>query len=136
MEREAHPVSVRDARQENRALAKKVQEKLAARRTPQTTQVEPNFIDETFQPGKGKERTPIPSFRTPRVINQEALIAFLLAAVGIERIFPVINNNQDSITKPIEEIHLQENLQHFCALVIHPTTGEIITSYKRLVNDL
>ena len=56
-----------------------------------------------------------------------------MAAVGIKRIFLIINNNQDSTTKPIEEIHLQENLQHFCALVIHPTTGEIISSYKRLV---
>ena len=62
-------------------------------------------------------------------------MAFLLAEVGIERIFPMVNDNQDSTTKTIEEVHAPENLQHFCASVIHPTTGEIITSYKRLVND-
>ena len=62
-------------------------------------------------------------------------MAFSLAAVGIERIFPMVNDNQESTTKTIEEVHAPENLQHFCAPVIHPTTGEIITSYKRLVND-
>ena len=31
--------------------------------------------------------------------------------------------------------HAPDNLQHFCAPVIHPTTGEIITSYKRLFNN-
>ena len=55
--------------------------------------------------------------------------------MGIERVFPIINDNQDYITNPIEEIHSQANLQHFCAPVIHPTTGDIITSYKRLAND-
>ena len=62
-------------------------------------------------------------------------MAFSLAAVGIERSFPMVNDNQDSTTKTIEEVHAPENLQHFCAPVIHPTTGEIITSYKRLAND-
>ena len=63
------------------------------------------------------------------------MIAFLLEAVGIERILPLINDNQDSLTNPSKEIHSQENLQHFCAPVIHPTTGELITSYKRLAKD-
>ena len=93
------------------------------------------FVEESFQPEQEAAITPIPTFWTPRVISQEALLAFSLAAVGIERIFPVINDNQDSITKPIEEIHSQANLQHFCAPVIHPMTGEIITPYKRLANN-
>ena len=38
-------------------------------------------------------------------------------------------------TTPSEVIHSQENLQHFCAPVLRPTTGELITSYKRLAND-
>ena len=63
------------------------------------------------------------------------MIAFSLAAVGIKRIFPIINDNQDSLIKTSEEIHSQENLQHFCAPVIHPTMGKIITSYKYLAND-
>ena len=47
----------------------------------------------------------------------------------------MVNDNQNTTTKTIEEVHATENLQHFCAPVIHPTTGEIITSYKRLGND-
>ena len=89
-----------------------------------------------FQMEPVEKGTPIPSFLTQRVVIQEALIAFSLAAVGIERIFPIINDNQDSHTKPSEEIHSQADLQYFCAPVIHPTTGELITSYKRLENNL
>ena len=63
------------------------------------------------------------------------MIAFSLAAVGIERISPLMKDNQDSITKTSEEIHSQENLQHFCAPVIHPTTGKLIRSYKHLAKD-
>ena len=88
-----------------------------------------------FQMEPVEKGNPRPSFRTARIISQEALIAFSLAEVGIKRILPIINDNQDSLTKPYEEIHSQENLQHFCAPVIHPTTGELITSYKRLEND-
>ena len=62
-------------------------------------------------------------------------MAFSLAAVGIERRFLMVDDNQDSTIKKMEEVHAPDNLQHFCAPVIHPTTGEIITSYKRLVND-
>ena len=47
----------------------------------------------------------------------------------------MVDGNQDSSIKTMEEVHAPENLQHFCAPVIHPTTAEIITSYKRLVND-
>ena len=62
-------------------------------------------------------------------------MTFSLAAVGIESIFQMVNDNQESTTRTIEEVHAPENLQHLCAPVIRPTTGEIITSYKRLVND-
>ena len=151
----AQPISARVARQENRRMAKQVQEQLAAKQTKQTSQMEPKrvkdklaarqtpemsqmeqyFIDETVQSEREKWRTSNPSFRTPCIISQEALMAFLLAAVGIERILPVVNDNQDSTTKTIEEVHAPDNLPLFFAPVIHPTTGEIITSYKRLVNN-
>ena len=62
-------------------------------------------------------------------------IAFFLAAVGIERRFPIVEDNQDSTDKTMEEVHAPDNLQHFCAPVIHPTTEEIITSYKKLTKD-
>ena len=63
------------------------------------------------------------------------LISFSLAAVGIKIIFPLTKDNQDSNTKTIEETHSQENIQKFCAPVIHTRTGELITSYKKLSKD-
>ena len=62
-------------------------------------------------------------------------MAFSLAAIGIERTFPMVEDNQDSTDKTMEEVHAPDNLQHFCAPVIHPTTGQIITSYKKLTKD-
>ena len=149
VEREAQPLSARDARQEKRRKARQRPEHLVKKRARQTSHMEQqillktqstrqesepsqwdrNIIDETFQPEREK-RTEIPAFRTLRVVSQEALIAFLLAAVGIERIFPEINDNQDLTTKTIEKIHAPTDLHHFCTPVIHPTTGELITSYK------
>ena len=82
-----------------------------------------------------EQGTSRPSFRTPRIISQEALIEFSLAAVGIKIIFPLTEDNQDSITKTTEETHYQENIQQFCAPVIHPRTGGLITSYKRSSKD-
>ena len=83
VERVAQPVIARETRQEHRELTKEVQEKHAARGAPPTTQVEPHFIDESFQPGRKAERSPIPTFQTPHIISQEALIDFSLADVGI-----------------------------------------------------
>ena len=88
------------------------------------------MFEETPAPTRG----PIPTFCTPRVISQEALRAFSLQAVGINP-YPIIIDNQDSTTTPSEEIHFQADIQHLCAPFIHPTTGEIITSYKKLAND-
>ena len=62
-------------------------------------------------------------------------MAFSLASVGIERRFPMVEDNQDSTINTMEEVHAPDNLQHFCAPLIHPTTREIITSYKRLVSN-
>ena len=87
------------------------------------------------QMGHVRQKTPRPSIQTPRIISQEALIAFSLAVVGIKRIHPITKDNQDYKNKTVGEIHSQQNRQHFCAPVIHPTTGDIMTSYKRLTND-
>ena len=124
-------------RHENRELAKKLNEnRKADRKTASTTPKRVTVVEEPiFQMEQVEKGTPRPSFRTPRTISQEYLIAFSLAAVGIEIISPLIKDNQDSITKTSEEIHSQENIQHFCAPVIHPKTGELITSYKRLAKD-
>ena len=82
-----------------------------------------------------EQGTPRLLFRTLIIISQEALIVFSLSAVGIKGIFPLTKDNQDSNTKTIEESHSQENIQHFCAPVMHPGTGELITSYKKLSKD-
>ena len=95
----------------------------------------PIVEEHMFQMEPVEKGTSIPSFRRTIIISQEALIAFSLAAVGIERIPPLINDNQYSLTNPSEEIHTQEDLHPFCSPVIHPTTGELITSYKRLAKD-
>ena len=118
-------------------MAKKLQEKLkAGRNTASTTPKEVPIVEEhIFQMEAVEKGNPIPSFQKPRIISQEDLIAFALAEVEIEIILPPIKDNQYSITKTSEEIHSQENIQHFCAPVIHPTTGELITSYKILSND-
>ena len=99
----AQPISARDTRQDNRRLTKQVQEKLDAKQTKQTNQMEPkrvkdklttrqtpeksqrdlHFIEETDRPERKKWRTSNPSFQTPCIISQEALMAFTLAAVGI-----------------------------------------------------
>ena len=110
--------------------SKRVKEKLTTRQTPEKSQRELHFIEETDQPERKQWRTSNPSFRTPRIISQEALMAFSLAAVGIERRLPMVEDNQDSTIKTIEAVHAPDNLQHFCDPVIQPTTGEIITSYK------
>ena len=97
----AQPDSAGETRHENRELVKKLKEKLEAGRTTERTPIGVPMVEEPmFQMKPVEKGTPIPSFRTPRIISQEALIEFSLAAVGIERISPLINNNQDSLTKP------------------------------------
>ena len=66
--------------------------------TPKEVQVVEKSI---FQMEHVEQGTTRPSFRNPRIISQEALIAFSLAAVGIKRTPPLTKENQNSITKTI-----------------------------------
>ena len=115
----------RKTRQENRELAKKLNDECKADsyKASTTPKQVPVVEKPIFQMEHVEQGTPRPSFGTPRIISQEALIAFSLAAVGIKRIFPLTTDNQDSNTKTIAETHSQKNIQHFCAPVIHPKTG-------------
>ena len=109
---------------------------MADRNTKNTTPTKAPLIKKIMcQLGHVRKETQRPSARTPRIIIQEALIAFSLAAVGIKRILPITKDNQDHNNQTVGEIQSQQNPQHFCAPVIHPTNGEIMTSYKRLTND-
>eukprot|EP00978_Attheya_sp_CCMP212_P036291 scaffold163285_cov71-Attheya_sp.AAC.1 len=70
------------------------------------------------------------------VITQEAFQAIALGTIGTpSNNVPFTHCNQRSTTKPDEEYHHSPGLEHFCAPVIHPTSGDIITSYKKLARD-
>ena len=92
--------SARDTRQENRRLIKQVQQhmnekrvkqgyqmeqirvktKITTRQSPDKNQRELHIIEDTEHPKRTQWRSANPSFRTPRIISQEALLAFSLAA--------------------------------------------------------
>ena len=105
----------RKTRREKRDLAKILNEKQGAdRKTTSTTPTQVPVIEKPIcQMGHVKQGTPRPSVRTPRIISQEALILFSLAAVGIKRLHPITKNNQDYKNKTFGEIHSQQNPQHF-----------------------
>ena len=78
---------------------KRVKTKPTTRQSPEKNQRELHIIEETDQPERKQRRSENPSFRTPRIISQEALMEFSLAAVGIERRSPMVEDNQDSTSK-------------------------------------
>ena len=68
----------------------------ADRKTTSTTPTQVPVIEKPiYQMGHVKQGTPRPSVQTPRIISQEALIVFSLAAVGIKILHPITKNNQD-----------------------------------------
>eukprot|EP00978_Attheya_sp_CCMP212_P040823 scaffold226719_cov36-Attheya_sp.AAC.1 len=81
--------------------------------------------------------TPKRSNINTNVITHLAFQAIALATIGGAPIthFPFTHCNQRSETKPDEEYHHSTGLEHFCVPVIHPTLGDIITSYKKLAKD-
>ena len=78
---------------------------------------------------QGANRTNILTFRNPRIITQEALNA---VAFGVMEARPdwTVPTSMETESK---DIHF--NVEHFCALVIHPTTGKLITKYTELAKD-
>jgi hypothetical protein len=74
---------------------------------------------------------PAPPCRTPRFITQEA-INFITTDVW---------NNSPAIHTPWKlEVPPPTpddapDIEHFCAPVVHPKTGEVITKYQKLAND-
>ena len=114
-ERKINSKNERKTRQENRELAKKLNdERKADSYEASTTPKQVPVVEKPiFQMEHVEQGTPRPSFQTPRIISQEALFAFSLEEVGIKRIPPLTNGNQDYITKTTKETHSQENIQHF-----------------------
>ena len=62
-----------------------MKESLAAKQALETSQMEQHFIGERFQMEREK-RSEILLFQTPRIISQEALMAFLLAATTLKNV--------------------------------------------------
>lgn len=68
----------------------------------------------------------------PNIITQEA----------VDAITANVYYNDDTYTwtprkylQGEKDINYDRDIEHFCALVVHPETGETITSYKKLAND-
>ena len=68
----------------------------------------------------------LPHFRSPQIFPPIALAAFNMAAMRIHE--NPLHTPQPTTTPDID-------IEHFCAPVIHPVTGEHITTYKKLQND-
>ena len=66
---------------------------------------------------------------SPRFITQEALNAFAYNSMSNP---PAWSPARADIPTPI---YGTGNLEHYCAPVIHPTTGKIISKYRELAND-
>ena len=106
--------SARDLRREMRDLKREEKSKTQDQDLNNGSAVEQAISEEPmFQEIPTPTDNNIPTFRTPRFVSQEALRAFFLQAVGITRIFPSIEDNQESTTKPSKEIHSQADVQHF-----------------------
>jgi hypothetical protein len=99
------------------------------RQTPQpNTQVEiveEQYEDNAIVPTKQRCYTPTPPSRTPQIISQEALAAVCQRGLAY-RAF---------VTPPTHDIAPPPPLEHFCAPVVHPVTGEPIISYKKLARN-
>ena len=66
---------------------------------------------------------------SPRFITQEALNAFAYNSMSNP---PAWSPARADIPTPV---YGTGNLEHYCAPVIHPTTGKIISKYRELAND-
>ena len=66
---------------------------------------------------------------SPRFITQEALNAFAYKSMSNPQEW---SPARADIPTPV---YGTGNLEHFCAPVIHPTTGKIISKYRELAND-
>ena len=99
------------------------------RQTPQPNTemevLEEQDEDNNVIPATKVSHTPTPPSRTPRIISQEALAAVCHRGLAYGAF----------ATPPQRENRQRPPLEHFCAPVVHPVTGESITSYKKLARD-
>ena len=82
-----------------------------------------------FAPKSKNVFEPIPQFRSPKFITQEALNMFAFKAMTDPSLYSSARMHIDPPKGGIVD------LEHFCAPVIHPTSGKLISKYKELAND-
>ena len=85
--------------------------------------------EEIIPPFQHQGFTKGPRSISPRFITQEALNAFAYTSMSNP---PEWSPARADIPTPV---YGTGNVEHFCAPVIHPTTGKIITKYRELAND-
>ena len=70
------------------------------------------------------------SLHSPRIISQEA-IKFITASIWNNETQHFIPRNLDTPAGNLDA----PDIEQFCAPVVHPKTGEVITKYAKLAND-
>jgi len=78
--------------------------------------------------------TQLPSFRTPRFITQEAVNLVMTQAWNNSP----MEWTPTCLQPPADDMQHYDtslNMEHLAAPVVHPTTGETITKYKKLAAD-
>ena len=96
------------------------------RRSPRTTAPASSNPLVTFSPMPGR-RMP---YARARLISQQALNALTVR----EALFKKPAFTPQRLTLP-EFVDMRPNFAHYASPMIHPLTGEVISSYKRLMND-
>ena len=82
------------------------------------------------RPAAPLPRRPPILFKAPRMCTQTALNALTVKVWNDHR--PAFVPN----TLRVEQgIHTMPDIEHFCAPVVHPRTGEVITKYAKLAQD-
>jgi len=86
------------------------------------------FQEESSSPTTAPKRKANPSFQSPHYIAQDALNAVASN---------VISSRDISLTPTHMETndHAHFNIEHFCAPVIHPPTGKLISKYAEIANN-
>ena len=98
----------------------------ALRRSPRVIGETPTKRTVTFTQLRG----PIPNRARSRIISQQALNAMTMK----EALYPPAAFSPSKLTMPAF-VDTIPNYAHYASPMVHPTTGETITSYKRLMHD-
>ena len=74
---------------------------------------------------------PPPRCRSPHVISQEA-VNYVTASIWGDESLTFVPRHMEP---PPDDENTDLDIEQFCAPVVHPKTGEVITKYSKLAND-